>query len=237
MGGSDGFYVAADVEDVRGTALNLATGKFDMNGENCDACERIFVHADIFEQFCQEFVRSVESFTVGDANVESTYIGPLYCAAQVTRMQELVDDAVQKGATLACGGAPARFEEGSPLNNGFFYLPTVLLNCDSSMRVFNEEVFGPVVGLQRIPEGSTVEQIAQEINNSPYGLTAGVYSKDKQLATEILEHVDCGTVYWNKHGVVEPWMPWAGRKDSGSGTFLGLQGIRECFCKTKACFF
>ena len=113
----------------------------------------------------------------------------------------------------------------------------MLLDCDNSMRLFNEEVFGPVVGLQSLPAELTPQQIAAEMNQSDFGLTAGVYSEDKQLAQDILQHVDCGTVYWNKCGLVEPWMPWAGRKTSGSGMFLSIRGIEQCFVKTKACFF
>jgi betaine-aldehyde dehydrogenase len=169
----------------------------------------------------------------------------MFCAGHVEAMESIVADAVAKGASIKCGGKRwvgdgqgGRGAGGQDTTNGFFFEPTVLVDAEWGMKVMSEETFGPVVALSRVTQGeASAENVAHLLGSGEHGLTAGVYSKDRGVAEDILGRVSCGTVYWNKHGIVEPWMPWAGRRASGSGVFLGFQGIRECFLKPKAWFF
>ena len=143
---------------------------------------------------------------------------------------------------------------------GYFFAPTVFVDVDASMKLMAEETFGPVVGLVKVEAAhATPDQLSLVMNDSHLGLTAGVYSEvprkekqnlspspisnaeshpeDREFARAILTRVNAGTVYWNRHGEVQPWMPWSGRKQSGMGVFLSIEGIRECFTRTKAFFW
>jgi acyl-CoA reductase-like NAD-dependent aldehyde dehydrogenase len=215
LGGKDPVYVHNDV-DVKNAAEGLADGAMYNAGQSCCSVERIYVHQSIGKQFIDEFVKTVDSFKIGDPADKGTYIGPLARAAQMDVLDAQVKDALAKGAKLLRGGKRV---VNSP---GNYYEPTVLVNVNNSMEVMKEESFGPIIGIQEV---SSPEEATALMNHSVYGLTAGVYAKDERIAMEVLSNVSSGTAYWNCCDRVSPRLPWSGRGHSGVGLTLALEGI------------
>lgn len=223
LGGKDPLYVAEDVTDVRRAAISAAEGAFYNNGQSCCAVERIYVSEKIYDQFVEAFVEEVASYTVGDPMDADTFIGPLTRAAQLNILADQVIDALEKGAKLRLGG---HLLEG----NGYYYAPTVFENCNHSMALMLDETFGPLIGIQKVSSDDEATNLMQD---TKYGLTAAVFSSDRDRAMRILEKMDTGTVYWNCCDRVSPNVPWSGRRNSGLGSTLSIQGIRA-FVQPKA---
>ena len=222
LGGKDPVYVVDDV-DVPAAAESLADGAFYNNGQSCCSVERIYVHDHVYDEFVDTFTKTVESFVVGDPFDEATYIGPLTRPQQIELLESQVQDAVAKGATLRRGGKRA-------VGDAATFEPTVLVDVNSSMSVMRDESFGPIIGIQRV--GGDDEAIAL-MNDTDYGLTAGVFGSDESRARTILEQVDAGSAYWNCCDRVSPRLPWSGRGHSGVGSTLSTAGILA-FVRPKA---
>ncbi len=223
LGGKDPAYVADDVADVAAVAAGLADGAFYNNGQSCCAVERIYVHAKIADAFRAAFVEAVKGFVMGDPGEGDTYLGPLTREAQIGVLEAQVKDALEKGATLLCGGKRAE-------RPGAYFEPTVLVDVDHSMEVMREESFGPIIGIQAV---ASDDEAAALMADTAYGLTAAVFSRDRARAAAVLSRVPTGSAYWNCCDRVSPHLPWSGRGHSGLGSTLGLEGIR-CFVKPRA---
>lgn len=222
LGGKDPVYVADDVDPER-AAHSAAEGAFYNTGQSCCAVERVYVHEAIHDRFLEAFVEAVKAFPVGDPLDERTFIGPVTRAAQLPLLERQVADAQEKGARLLAGGRRLQ-------RPGSWFEPTVLSDVDHTMEVMLEESFGPIIGVQRT-EGDDVAVML--MNDTEYGLTAGVYTADRARARRILSRVNSGSVYWNCCDRVSPRLPWTGRRHSGIGSTLGLEGIRA-FLQPKA---
>lgn len=214
LGGKDPAYVCADA-DVAVAAAGLADGAFYNNGQSCCAIERIYVHADVYDEFLEVFMGTVRGFTLGDPTDAATYLGPVSRKPQLDILANQVADAVAKGATLQCGGETLD-------RPGWFFAPTVLTEVNHTMTVMQEESFGPVIGIQRV---ASDEEAVKLMQDTPYGLTAAVYRTDRDRATSILSQLKTGSAYWNCCDRVSPRLPWSGRGHSGLGTTLSLAGI------------
>jgi acyl-CoA reductase-like NAD-dependent aldehyde dehydrogenase len=222
LGGKDPIWVRDDV-DVQAAAESLADGAMYNTGQGCCSVERIYVHDRIHDAFVEHFVRAVQAMKRGDPTDPATYIGPLTRAPQLGVLEAQVADALAKGATLACGGQRLPGQ-----GNGF--APTVLTQVNHTMEVMREESFGPIVGIQR---ASGDEEAIALMNDTRYGLTAGVYTRDEAAARAILARVNAGSVYWNCCDRVSPRLPWSGVGDSGIGLTLSTHGI-QTFTRPKA---
>lgn len=222
LGGKDPVYVCEDV-DVKAAAASLADGAFYNTGQSCCSVERIYVHERIFAPFVEAFVAEVKAFRCGDPADEATYIGPLARAPQVAVLEAQVADARSKGARVLAGGR--RIERP-----GSWFEPTVLVDVDHSMSVMREESFGPVIGLMAARDD---DEAVRLMNDTEYGLTAGVYTRDRRRAQRILARVNAGSVYWNCCDRVSPRLPWSGVGHSGIGLTLSRYGI-ETFTRPKA---
>jgi acyl-CoA reductase-like NAD-dependent aldehyde dehydrogenase len=222
LGGKDPVYVCDDV-DVKSAAAGVADGAFYNTGQSCCSVERIYVHEAIHDAFVEAFVAEVKGFRVGDPADETTYIGPLTRSAQIDVLRRQVADARRKGATLMSGGSAIR-------HKGNWFAPTVLTNVDHSMLVMREESFGPIIGIQAVADDAAAVDL---MNDTEYGLTAGVYTPDAARARRILSRVNAGSVYWNCCDRVSPRLPWSGVKHSGIGLTLGTMGI-QTFTRPKA---
>jgi acyl-CoA reductase-like NAD-dependent aldehyde dehydrogenase len=223
LGGKDPLYVAEDVSDVRAVAASTADGAFYNNGQSCCAVERIYVHEKIHDKYVEAFKKEVLSWKTGSPTEPGVYIGPLTRKDQLDVLEAQVSDAVARGAQLAAGGLR---KEGK----GFYFEPTVLTDVNHSMKVMQEESFGPVIGIMRVKSD---EEAIGLMTDSEYGLTASVYSSNQQRAEQILGMIDAGTGYWNCCDRVSAALPWSGRKHSGIGATLSHQGLRA-FVKPKA---
>jgi acyl-CoA reductase-like NAD-dependent aldehyde dehydrogenase len=160
---------------------------------------------------------------MGDPMAEDTYIGAITRTPQLDILERQVQDAVGKGANLLYGGRIG----GGP---GNWFEPTVLVDVNHEMEVMREESFGPVIGIQKVRDD---EEAVRLMNDTRYGLTAGVYTRDEQRARAILSRVHAGSVYWNCCDRVSPRLPWSGVGDSGIGLTLSKYGI-QAFTRPKA---
>ena len=222
MGGKDPLYVADDIENIKAVAAATADGAFYNNGQSCCAVERIYVHEKIYDRYLQSFIEEVSSWKTGSPLDKEIYIGPLTRKEQLKILQHHVDDAVSKGAVVLAGGKKIN-------GKGFFFEPTVLVNVNHDMDVMKEESFGPVIGIMKVRNDDEAIQLMQDTD---YGLTAAVYSSNKERAENILQQIDAGTGYWNCCDRVSAALPWSGRKHSGFGVTLSHQGLRA-FVKPK----
>jgi acyl-CoA reductase-like NAD-dependent aldehyde dehydrogenase len=181
------------------------------------------VHRGVAADFVRAFVETVRGYRVGDPMDEATFVGPLARREQLAVLEGQVEDAVGKGARVLCGG-------GRLPGPGFFFEPTVLGEVDRSMAVMREETFGPLVGVQVVEDD---REAVERMNDTEFGLTAGVFTPDRARAEAILAAVDAGSAYWNCCDRVSPRLPWTGRGRSGIGSTLSVHGIRS-FVQPKA---
>ena len=222
LGGKDPVYVCEDV-DVGATAAAVADGAFYNTGQSCCSVERIYVHRSIHAAFVDAFVAEVRGYRAGDPMDEATYIGAITRRPQLDVLKRQVADARRKGARVMAGG------KAIP-GKGNRFEPTVLVDVDHTMAVMREESFGPIIGIQAV--GGDDEAVAL-MNDTEYGLTAGVYTHDARRAKRVLERVNAGSVYWNCCDRVSPRLPWSGVKHSGIGLTLSTYGI-QTFTRPKA---
>jgi acyl-CoA reductase-like NAD-dependent aldehyde dehydrogenase len=225
LGGKDPAYVADDADPVA-AAASLADGAMYNTGQSCCAVERIYVHERVADAFESAFVDAVRGFRLGDPEDTETYIGALARDEQIAVLEGQVADAVSKGAKLVVGGKRAA-------RKGSYFEPTVLIGSTNAMSVMREESFGPIIGIARVKDD---DEAVRLMNDTEYGLTAGVYGKDQARAERILRRVNAGSAYFNCCDRVSPRLPWTGRKHSGVGSTLSKYGILA-FVQPKAWHF
>jgi acyl-CoA reductase-like NAD-dependent aldehyde dehydrogenase len=222
LGGKDPTYVCEDV-DIAAAAASLADGAMYNTGQSCCSVERIYVHAAIHDAFVEAFLKEVGGMRVGLPTLEDSYIGPLTREPQLQVLERQVADAVAKGARVLTGGK--RIDQP-----GNWFEPTVLVDVDHTMAVMRDESFGPIIGIQKVVDD---DEAVHLMNDTDYGLTAGVYTRSEARAQRILSRVHAGSVYWNCCDRVSPRLPWSGVKQSGIGLTLSTYGI-ETFTRPKA---
>jgi acyl-CoA reductase-like NAD-dependent aldehyde dehydrogenase len=222
LGGKDPTYVRADA-DARGAAESLADGAMYNTGQSCCSVERIYVHESLHDAFVEHFLATVKGFKAGDPMAGDTYIGAITRAPQLDVLDRQVADAKAKGATLLCGG----HRLAGP---GNWYTPTVFSHVNHTMELMREESFGPIIGIQKVRSD---DEAVELMNDTRYGLTAGIYTKSENKAHELLARVNAGSVYWNCCDRVSPRLPWSGVGDSGIGLTLSTHGI-QTFTRPKA---
>lgn len=220
LGGSDPYIVmpSADIDRAARTAV---TARTQNNGQSCIAAKRFLVHADVYDAFGERFVAGMRKLTVGDPLDESTDIGPLASRQGRADLEELVDDAVNRGAMARCGG---RRPEG--LDRGWYYEPTVLTDIAPDMRIHHEEAFGPVATLYRVAD---LDEAVSVANDTPFGLSSNVWTRDDTEVRRFVRDLQAGGVFFNGMTASHPAFPFGGVKRSGYGRELSEHGIRE-FC-------
>ena len=222
LGGKDPTYVADDA-DPKVAAESLADGAMYNTGQSCCSVERIYVHERVHDAFVEHFLAAVAGFKVGDPMADGSYIGPITRPSQLAVLAAQVADAVAKGARLRTGGK--RIERP-----GCWFEPTVFTNVDHSMALMRDESFGPIIGIQKV---SSDDQALALMNDTRYGLTAGMFTRDAARAERLLSRVNAGSVYWNCCDRVSPRLPWSGHGESGVGVTLSRYGI-QAFTRTRA---
>lgn len=215
LGGKDPVYVCDDV-DIASAAKSIADGAFYNTGQSCCAVERIYVHSAIIEPFVEAFVDYVKTFVVGEPMREDVFIGPLARREQMAVLEYQIADAVQKGADLHTGGKTIG-------GKGHYFQPSVLTGVDHTMTIMTEESFGPVIGIAEVIDDDEARALMAD---TPYGLTAAVYSCSETRARAVLDGLSTGTAYWNCCDRVSSGLPWSGRGHSGVGLTLSKEGIR-----------
>ncbi|HEX6703598.1 MAG TPA: aldehyde dehydrogenase family protein [Albitalea sp.] len=222
LGGKDPTYVCEDAP-VAAAAESLADGAMYNTGQSCCSVERIYVHERIHDEFVEAFVATVAGLRMGDPMDEATSIGPITRAQQLDVLESQVADALARGASLRLGGKRLP-------GPGNWFEPTVFSGVDHGMELMREESFGPIIGIQKV---SGDAQAVALMNDTRYGLTAGVYSPDERRAKHVLAQVQAGSLYWNCCDRVSPRLPWSGCGDSGIGLTLSTYGI-QTFTRPRA---
>ncbi|MGW1064196.1 NADP-dependent succinic semialdehyde dehydrogenase [Streptomyces aureus] len=220
LGGSDP-YVVMPSADVERAATVAVTARAQNNGQSCIAAKRFIVHADVFDAFAERFTAGMRALKVGDPLEEETEIGPLSTEQGRADLEELVDDAVENGATVLCGG-----ERPDGFGAGWYYTPTVLTDITPDMRIHLEETFGPVATLYRVED---LDEAVALANDTPFGLSSNVWTRDEAEVERFVRDLDAGGVFLNGMTASHPAFPFGGEKRSGYGRELSGHGIRE-FC-------
>lgn len=237
LGGNAPFIVFEDA-DIPAAVEGAYAAKMRNMGEACTAANRIIVHEDIAEEFTRAFVERMEATVVGDGTVDGTECGPLIQPSAVESMLFMVEDALGKGALLACGGYIPELEENVPsdtggmpknLNKGNFIRPTVLTGVTDSMRVWREEIFGPVAPITTFGGyGEEGERTALKLaNDTEYGLAAYVYTNNHPRFTRMAAGLEFGLIGYNSGVISNAAAPFGGVKQSGMGREGGPEGLEE----------
>ncbi|WP_329022346.1 MULTISPECIES: NADP-dependent succinic semialdehyde dehydrogenase [unclassified Streptomyces] len=231
LGGSDPYLVLPSA-DVAKAARTAVTARAQNNGQSCIAAKRFIVHTQVYEEFAERFTVGMRELTVGDPLDESTDVGPLSSEQGRTDLEELVDDAVSRGAEALCGGGRPE-GLGGGLENGWFYAPTVLAGITPAMRIHREETFGPVATLYRV---DGIDEAVEVANDTPFGLSSNVWTRDAGEAERCVRDIRAGGVFFNGMTASHPALPFGGVKRSGYGRELAGHGIRE-FCNATTVWY
>ena len=215
LGGKDPAYVLPDAKMDHAIA-NLAEGAFYNSGQCCCGIERIYVHEKVYDAFIDGFVAESRNWTLGNPLDKDTVMGPMAQARFADLIREQKAEALRKGATAHIGMKVENDREGSP-----YVAPEVLTGVDHQMSVMREESFGPIVGIMKV-RGD--EEAIALMNDSPYGLTASIWTRDTDHAVAIGDRIETGTVFMNRCDYLDPALVWTGVKDTGKGAGLSQIG-------------
>jgi succinate-semialdehyde dehydrogenase/glutarate-semialdehyde dehydrogenase len=221
LGGSDPFVVMPSA-DLERAATVATTARCQNNGQSCIAAKRFIVQESVADEFERRFVEKMSALNVGDPFDESTDVGPLSSEQGRRDVEELVADAVDRGAKVLCGGERLS-------GAGWFYPPTVITGLTAEMRMYSEEVFGPVAGLFRV---AGLEEAIALANSTDFGLGANAWTNDEDERARFVAELEAGMVFINGMVTSYPELPFGGIKTSGYGRELAAPGIRA-FCNLK----
>ncbi|MFV1463814.1 MULTISPECIES: aldehyde dehydrogenase family protein [unclassified Phaeobacter] len=213
MGGNDAGIVLPDA-DPQAIAEGLFWGAFINNGQTCAALKRLYVHEDIHDAVCAALVEFARTIPVGPGSDESSILGPLQNPMQHAKVSRLVAAARDKGQLLL-GGNPGE---------GLFFEPTIIAGLANGDALVDEEQFGPALPVIKFRD---VEEAIAAANDSPNGLGGSVWSSDIAKARTVAARLECGSVWINKHGAIQPNAPFGGVKSSGLGVEFGEEGLAE----------
>jgi succinate-semialdehyde dehydrogenase/glutarate-semialdehyde dehydrogenase len=216
LGGSDPFIVLRDA-DVEFAAASAAEARCVNSGQSCIAAKRFIVEEPVRARFEDAFVAAMNKRKFGDPMDPATQYGPLARKGLIETLQKQVDDSVQAGARLLCGG-----QRRSGV--GYFYEPTVLADVRPGMPAFDEETFGPAAA---VIGAADVAEAVQLANQSRFGLGASIWTRDLTNAEKIAADIDAGNVFINAVVRSDPRLPFGGVKNSGFGRELAEQGVKE----------
>lgn len=216
LGGNDAGIVLPDV-DPTAIAEGLFWGAFINTGQTCAALKRLYVHDDVYDAVVDGLVELAKNMPMGDGTDEANVLGPLTTTQQFGIVDELVEDAKQRGGRVLVGGDPDRHAAGN------FYPTTLVDQLDDDARLVVEEQFGPALPILRF---SDVEDAIARANALPEGLGASVWSSDAGKAHEVATRLEAGSVWINAHGTIHPMAPFGGVKRSGYGLEFGAEGLK-----------
>ena len=216
LGGSDPFIVMPSA-DLAKAAKVAATSRCQNNGQSCIAAKRFLVHTDVYDEFAGLFAKELSALVVGDPMEEGTDVGPLATEQGRVDVEALVQDAVDKGATVVVGGE-------RPQQAGWWYPPTLLTGVTPEMDMYREEVFGPVAQLHRVDDLARAVELA---NATRFGLGSNAWTSDPAEQEVFIRDLQAGATFLNGMTASFPPLPFGGVKASGHGRELAAHGMRE----------
>ena len=220
LGGKNAFIVMDDA-DVDSAAAGAVWGAFFNSGQVCAAASRFYIHESIYDEFSKKFVLAARQLRYGNPFDMRTVMGPLAYRAHWDKVEEYIKAAKEDGAKLLLGGERPDTNE---MRNGFYVAPTIFGDCTNRMRFMQEEIFGPVVGLARF---KTAEEAVALANDTRYGLSASIWTKDVRQGLVMAGRIKAGTVWINEHLIIFCETPWGGCKESGWGKDLSTMVLDE----------
>jgi len=223
LGSNDAYLVLEDA-NVKKAVEWCVKGRIYNNGETCVAAKRFVVTEKVYDEFKEAFVEKMKNIKAGDPTSEESDLGPMARKDLRDELHEQVEDSVNKGAAVLCGG-------NIPEGDGYYYPATVLANVKPGQPAYDDELFGPVASLIKAKDDEAAMRIA---NDSRFGLGGGIFSENEEKAVELAsKHFDTGMVFINSFGLAQPNMPFGGVKNSGYGREHGGFGLKE-FVNVKA---
>ncbi|PGH11746.1 hypothetical protein AJ80_07007 [Polytolypa hystricis UAMH7299] len=226
LGGNDPAYVRADV-DPAWAAAEIVDGAIFNSGQSCCAIERVYAHKDIHDALVDEIKKVLNTYTVGDPFDEKTQIGPVISKRALENIQSHIADARDKGADITTPSNPSC--DNLP-TDGNFIKPALITGATHGMKVMVDETFGPVIPVMEVKSD---DEAIRLMNDSEFGLTASIWTKDVETASKLMEEVEAGTVFLNRADFPSPDLAWTGFKNSGRGVTLSRFGFDQ-FYKVKS---
>jgi acyl-CoA reductase-like NAD-dependent aldehyde dehydrogenase len=219
LGGKDPAYVRADA-NLAHAVETLVDGAFFNSGQSCCGIERIYVHESLYDAFVAGAVALTKTYVLGDPMDASTTLGPMVKTSAADYVRGQIKAAVAAGAKAHLDPTDfAANADGTP-----YLAPQILTGVDHTMSVMRDESFGPVVGIMKV---SSDEQAIGLMNDSPFGLTAAIWSEDADAAHRIASQIETGTVFLNRCDYLDPALAWTGVKDTGRGVTLSTLGYEH----------
>lgn len=200
------------------------------HGQDCCAGSRLFVQDTIYDEFMKVLKRKVEEIVIGDPSDIKTFMGPLVSKLQYDKVRKYIKLGSEEGATVLSGGEEKLAHLDAKFKNGFFVPPTVFTGCKKGMKIVDDEIFGPVLAVQKF---STEAEAIELANDTAYGLGAGIFSENASQCMRMVHAIKAGTVWCNQYMVLSNAVPFGGMKQSGFGRELGIDGLKE-YTQTKA---
>ncbi|MCJ7787735.1 MAG: aldehyde dehydrogenase family protein, partial [Methyloceanibacter sp.] len=216
LGGKDPAYVRADAK-LDHAIENLVDGSFFNSGQSCCGVERIYVDASVFDDFIDGFADLTRKYVVGNPLDQTTTLGPMVRGSAADTVRAQIEEARRKGAKALINMKVEGDSPGSP-----YLAPEVLIRVNHQMDVMREESFGPVVGIMQVRDD---DEAVALMNDSPYGLTASIWTRDIERAAELGSRIETGTIYMNRCDYLDPQLAWTGVKDTGRGVSLSKCGF------------
>ncbi len=215
LGGKDAAYVAEDA-DIDAAAATVVDGAMFNSGQSCCGIERAYVHKTVYDQFIKRCLQVIAEYKLGDPMAPDTNMGPLVTEGAARYADTQVQEAIQQGAKILAGGHVKK------ISAGFFYEPTLVGDVKQNMALMQEENFAPILPVMPV---NSLEEAVHFVNDSKYGLTSAIFTKDIQKAKAFAEGANTGTVFMNRCDYLDPSLPWTGVKDSGCGSALSHLGF------------
>lgn len=220
LGGKNAFLVMEDA-DVDSAVEGAIFGAYFNTGQVCAAASRFYIHESLYGAFAEKFVAASKNLTIGDTMDPATVLGPVAYAGHRDKIESYVERAKASGATLLLGGERP---SDPTTKDGYFVAPTIFGDCTNDMELMRDEIFGPVVGLARF---KTPEEAISLANDTAYGLSASIWTKDTRAGMAMATQIQAGTVWVNEHLIIFCETPWGGCKESGWGKDLSTMVLEE----------
>jgi len=219
LGGKDPAYVRSDC-NIAHAIENLVDGSYFNSGQSCCGIERIYVDKKIYSNFVDGFKDLTEKYKLGNPLDTSTNLGPVVRKNAASSIREQISKAINQGARNIINSSLFKIDN----NENCYVSPSALVNVDHSMQFMKEETFGPTVGIMEV---ANEDQAKQLMNDSPYGLTACIWTSDKEFAELFGKDIQTGTFFMNRCDYLDPGLAWTGVKDTGMGVTLSVLGFNH----------